>query len=162
MSTSEEKVGHLEEEARKRKERLLRLKRKASGFSEEDDADRHSAAPSMPLPKPVFRSYKPTDEGLAENVMERIQPLDVDDQVKDQLELGKSYQLISDQVDLTSLAPRKPDWDLKRDVTKKLEKLEKKTQQAIAQLIRERLRSGEGNFAMAVNAGATAEMVDED
>ena len=46
----------------------------------------------------MFRSYKPTDEGLAENVMERIQPIDVDEQVKNQLELGKSLQLISDQV----------------------------------------------------------------
>jgi len=34
------------------------------------------------------------------------------------------------------LAPRKPDWDLKRDVAKKLEKLERRTQRAIAQLIR--------------------------
>jgi len=34
------------------------------------------------------------------------------------------------------LAPRKPDWDLKRDVAKKLEKLERRTQRAIAELIR--------------------------
>ena len=38
--------------------------------------------------------------------------------------------------DLINLAPRKPDWDLKRDVAKKLEKLERRTQRAIAQLIR--------------------------
>lgn len=38
--------------------------------------------------------------------------------------------------DLSNLAPRKPDWDLKRDVAKKLEKLEKQTQRAIAELIR--------------------------
>ena len=38
--------------------------------------------------------------------------------------------------DLINLAPRKPDWDLKRDVTKKLEKLERRTQRAKAQLIR--------------------------
>lgn len=34
-----------------------------------------------------------------------------------------------------NLAPRKPDWDLKRDVAKKLEKLERRTQRAIAELI---------------------------
>ena len=33
------------------------------------------------------------------------------------------------------MAPRKPDWDLKRDVAKKLEKLERRTQRAIAELI---------------------------
>ena len=37
------------------------------------------------------------------------------------------------------MAPRKPDWDLKRDVAKKLEKLERRTQRAIAQLIRKLL-----------------------
>ena len=33
------------------------------------------------------------------------------------------------------MAPRKPDWDLKRDISKKLEKLERRTQRAIAELI---------------------------
>lgn len=59
-------------------------------------------------------------------------------QVKDQLEAAKS-QIVMDQLDVTSLAPRKPDWDLKRDIAKKMEKLERQTQKAIAELIRERL-----------------------
>lgn len=37
--------------------------------------------------------------------------------------------------DLTKLAPKKIDWDLKRNIAKKLEKLERKTQVAIAELI---------------------------
>ena len=37
--------------------------------------------------------------------------------------------------DLTTLAPKKPDWDLKRDNEKRLEKLERRTQKAIAELI---------------------------
>ena len=37
--------------------------------------------------------------------------------------------------DLFNLAPKKPNWDLKRDVEKKLAKLEKKTQSSIAELI---------------------------
>ncbi|KAK4826635.1 hypothetical protein QYF61_010563 [Mycteria americana] len=59
----------------------------------------------------------------------------VEDKVKDQLEAAKPEPII-DEVDLANLAPRKPDWDLKRDVAKKLEKLEKRTQRAIAELIR--------------------------
>jgi len=39
-----------------------------------------------------------------------------------------------------NLAPRKPDWDLKRDVAPKLSKLERRTQKAIAELIMERLK----------------------
>lgn len=48
--------------------------------------------------------------------------------------------VVIDELDITNLAPRKPDWDLKRDVAKKLEKLERRTQRAIAELIRERLK----------------------
>jgi coiled-coil domain-containing protein 12 len=46
---------------------------------------------------------------------------------------------ITDDVDLLSLAPRKPDWDLKRDVEKKLKRLDKRTARAIAEMTRERL-----------------------
>lgn len=49
------------------------------------------------------------------------------------------------------MAPRKPDWDLKRDVSKKLEKLERRTQKAIAELIRERLKQDQHNLATMVN-----------
>lgn len=59
--------------------------------------------------------------------------------------------------DLNTLAPRKPDWDLKRDIEKRISKLERRTQRAIAELIRERLK-GEQNLdlASAVNEGARA------
>jgi len=53
----------------------------------------------------------------------------VADKVQDQLESGKPQPII-EEVDLASL------WDLRRDVAKKLEKLEKRTQRAIAELIR--------------------------
>ena len=48
--------------------------------------------------------------------------------------------VVVDELDFMNLAPRKPDWDLKRDVASKLDKLERRTQKAIAELIRERLR----------------------
>lgn len=51
-------------------------------------------------------------------------------------------QVVLQELDISSLAPRKPDWDLKRDVAKKLEKLERRTQKAIAELIWERLKEG--------------------
>eukprot|EP00898_Chlorokybus_atmophyticus_P005309 jgi/Chlat1/577/Chrsp103S01007 len=38
---------------------------------------------------------------------------------------------------LVSLAPKKPNWDLKRDVAQKLEKLERRTQRAMIALMRE-------------------------
>ena len=41
------------------------------------------------------------------------------------------------------IAPKKPNWDLKRDITKKLEKLERRTQQAIVEMIREQVAAAE-------------------
>ena len=55
---------------------------------------------------------------------------------------------------------KKPDWDLKRDIAPKLEKLEKRTQKAIAELIRERLK--EEDLANAVAAGTSAALAEED
>jgi len=36
-----------------------------------------------------------------------------------------------------NIAPKKPNWDLRRDVQKRLDKLERRTQKAIYQLMRE-------------------------
>lgn len=42
----------------------------------------------------------------------------------------------NEDLDLSDLAPKKPNWDLKRDLEKKLEELTPKTQAAMAELIR--------------------------
>jgi len=62
--------------------------------------------------------------------------------------------MVIEEIDITNLAPRKPDWDLKRDVSKKLERLERRTQKAIAELIRERLKMNQfEDISQAVNVG---------
>ncbi|CAG9795071.1 unnamed protein product [Diatraea saccharalis] len=132
-----ESVGTLEEQALKRKERLKNLKRK-NPSNENAISDSNEA---VILPKPRFRSYKPQDEQLQEAKLEEAQPTLVEDEVKDLLEASKEKVVLQD-LDISSLAPRKPDWDLKRDVAKKLEKLERRTQKAIAELIWERLKHG--------------------
>lgn len=183
MATSN--IGHLEDEALKRKDRLKALKRKREGGKvSENGASRLTEAEA--LPTPIFRNYKPADDNLIEMAVEPARPGDVGSevniynehswvescllrvysniqtvnesyfQVKDQLESAKS-EIVIDQLDVTSLAPRKPDWDLKRDVAKKLAKLERQTQKAIAELIRERLkeRSEMEDLAAIVNAGVS-------
>jgi len=84
--------------------------------------------------------------------------------VEDQLSLLQQPMVI-DEIDISNLAPRKPDWDLKRDASKKLERLERRTQKAIAELIRERLKLNQiEDISQAVNV-ATAhagESVHED
>lgn len=150
MAGNTNNIGNLEDEALKRRERLKALKRKREGKPDEN-TDKNSS--NEVLPKPVFRSYKPADENLNDLVLPNITPSDVNSEVKDQLESAKS-EMVIDQLDVTSLAPRKPDWDLKRDVEKKLQKLERQTQRAIAELIRERLKEHQENLAEMVNAGA--------
>ncbi len=53
--------------------------------------------------------------------------------------------------DLNALAPKKPNWDLKRDLEKKLNRLDKMTQIAVADLIRKRLQE-EGDLSQAAQA----------
>ena len=46
-------------------------------------------------------------------------------------------------VDLFKLQPKKPNWDLKRDLEKKLETLNVRTENAIARLVRERIEGAQ-------------------
>ncbi|KAG8191353.1 hypothetical protein JTE90_006099 [Oedothorax gibbosus] len=135
-----------EEEARKRRERLKNLRNRASGNQNNENNETTDE-----LPKPIFRNYTPMDEDLRLSQLPKPKPESVESEVEKQLEAAKPEPLI-EEVDLTTLAPRKPDWDLKRDVAKKLEKLERRTQKAIAELIRERLKSSEEDLAEAVNS----------
>ena len=58
-------------------------------------------------------------------------------------------------IDVSNLAPRKIDYDLKRAIAKRLQKLEKKTQMAISELIRDRLKSQNEDLNIAsLNVGA--------
>lgn len=147
-------VGKLEEQALKRKERLKALKQHQQEAT--TDTQRETSTEEQPvLPKPVFRSYQPQDESLKEHQLEKVKPVEVIDKVRDQLDAAKPEPLV-EEVDLMNLAPCKPDWDLKRDIAKKLEKLERRTQRAIAEIIRERL------FAEKDLAGAVASWVNSD
>uniref|UniRef100_A0A9L0SGY8 Coiled-coil domain containing 12 n=1 Tax=Equus caballus TaxID=9796 RepID=A0A9L0SGY8_HORSE len=108
-----------------------------------------------------LRNYVPEDEDLKRRRVPPAKPVAVEEKVKEQLEAAKPEPVI-EEVDLANLAPRKPDWDLKRDVAKKLEKLEKRTQRAIAELIRERLKGQEDSLASAVDANTEQEACDSD
>ncbi|XP_012056734.1 PREDICTED: coiled-coil domain-containing protein 12 [Atta cephalotes] len=141
---TEEKIGSLEEEALKRKERLQALKRK----NEEGKENANDMIEN--LPKPKFRSYKPQDENLKSNMIEDAKPGDVESVVQEQLDAANS-KVVIEELDISNLAPRKPDWDLKRDIAKKLEILERRTQKAIAEEVRARLKRGQQDLAAYVN-----------
>jgi len=149
---SEEKVGALEAAALQRKERLAALR-----AAKEKKGDGSSETKS--LPAPLFRSYKPADESLKDLVLPDAEIEEVADKVKEELDNeNKGVEL--DKLDFSNLAPRKVDWDLKRDIAPKLDKLEKRTQKAIAELIRERLKKED--LANAVSAGASIAMNEQE
>ncbi|EGG12702.1 uncharacterized protein MELLADRAFT_30094, partial [Melampsora larici-populina 98AG31] len=83
-----------------------------------------------------FRNYDPTIQGprrhdpsnQTDTVEERVK--DVMEQVRIEDEIRRSGEL-----DLTKIQPKKPNWDLKRDLLKKMSKLEPVTQAAFATLI---------------------------
>jgi coiled-coil domain-containing protein 12 len=156
----------LEEEALRRKERLKALKRKHDETGKDGDKSEGASTEGMAiLPRPKFRSYRPQDDTLKENMLPDAKPGDVEAEVKDQLGSANVKKCVIEELDITNLAPRKPDWDLKRDVAKKLERLERRTQKAIAELIRERLKKGQEDLVTSVNIGANANQnldVDED
>ncbi|KAF7669435.1 hypothetical protein LDENG_00186240 [Lucifuga dentata] len=153
----EQSVGSLQEQALKRKEKLKALREKQlQGREQEDGEPERKRAMEEESAEGrhrelTLRNYTPEDEELKERQVPKAKPASVEDKVKDQLEAANPEPII-EEVDLASLAPRKPDWDLKRDVAKKLEKLERRTQRAIAELIRDRLRGSEEELAGAVGA----------
>ncbi|XP_027578853.1 coiled-coil domain-containing protein 12 [Pipra filicauda] len=149
-------LGRLEEEALKRRERLKALRQRTlqnkDGGECENKIPRQEEDEEPVKHKEIkLRNYEPEDEELKKRKLPPGKPASVEDTVKEQLEAAKPEPII-DEVDLANLAPRKPDWDLKRDVSKKLEKLEKRTQRAIAELIRERLKGQEEELASAVGS----------
>ncbi|KAJ9573742.1 hypothetical protein L9F63_008866 [Diploptera punctata] len=154
-----------EEESLKRKERLKALKRKHEDSANDGNKLENSKSEDKNhLPKPKFRSYRPQDESLKENILVDAKPGDVEAEVEEQLSSANS-RVVIEELDITNLAPRKPDWDLKRDVAKKLERLERRTQKAIAELIRDRLKKGQEDLVTSVNIGASTNQnldVDDD
>ena len=47
------------------------------------------------------------------------------------------FTLLINQKDVFNIAPKRPNWDLKREMEKKLAKLERRTQEAVHTLIRQ-------------------------
>lgn len=99
--------------------------------------------------RPMFRNYKKEAD---EKKIEDLKLPDVGESVKEQLDDMKEPLEVKD-IDISNLAPRKVDFDLKRAINKKLQKLEKKTQKAISELIRERLNK-QDDLLEQVNVGA--------
>jgi coiled-coil domain-containing protein 12 len=124
-----------------RKKRLQQLKKVAV----QNDGKRHREDDQVIN----FKSYKPTSVELVD--FQKDMPLigeealraNVDTVETRVLEINKQVveenSKAGQELDLENLAPRKPNWDLKRDLEKKMKRLDKLTAIAMSEIIRERL-----------------------
>lgn len=148
MSEFEIPIGSLEEQALKRKERLKNLKRKAKDKGSEQSNSSVVEKTNLPLPTQLTNQSEELNNDSDHNEL-HLKNDDVISKISSEIDTLKTPILI-EEIDIQNLAPRKPDWDLKRDVAKKLEILERRTQRSIAELIRERLKSNQADVDLQV------------
>lgn len=106
-----------------------------------------------------FRNYDPVIQAPKRHDPIEHSKETVEETVKDLIEKVQAHDEIirSSELDLTKIQPKKPNWDLKRDLQKKLSKIEPVTQAAFATLIRRRMQAE----ANALTEEGTAALVKE-
>ena len=143
----------LDAAATERKARLAKLKSlKRKQPDNTDDADSNSAteAQSDELPSVATtylsgRNYDPTTRGpklgFEQAPTENEETLeDRAAQISEETSRKAAEEEKQDKpLDLFKLQPKKPNWDLKRDLAKKMELLDVRTDNAIARLVREKI-----------------------
>ncbi|KAK6743490.1 hypothetical protein RB195_010635 [Necator americanus] len=147
-------TSSMEAAALARKKRLLEMKSRMHGveMKEEDYEEEEQATKKSKSEEKLFRSYQPISNALGKVEQPRPKLDIVEEVIASHLEDTKNTKAV-ETVDLSTLAPKKIDWDLKRDIEARLQKLERRTQKCIAELIRQRLAEGKGDLASTVNAG---------
>lgn len=130
-----EEEESIEQAAAVRRERLRALKAAQELLSAPEDQDRpDDANPTMEEDNPSmkFRNYLPHDKELQEGKLAPPVLPKFEDPV------AAAPPPSEEKEDpFVNIAPKKPNWDLRRDVQKKLDKLERRTQKAIFKLMEE-------------------------
>lgn len=125
----------LVEQNEERKQRLQKLK----------EMTNEKKRPREEQVELTFKSYTPENQELQTYVKEAPkfgpESKNVVDTVETRAEKMKEQIMEEEskrnpELDLNNLAPKKPNWDLKRDLEKRLERLDKMTMIAVSDLIR--------------------------
>ncbi|TEB26572.1 mRNA splicing factor [Coprinellus micaceus] len=127
----------LQEASEARKARLLALRARKLGQSTEEGT-----------PEPLIggRNFDPVSRTLKKHTTVAEMEDTVENNVKGLTEkiIAEDEEKRQQELDIFNIAPKRPNWDLKRDMEKKLAKLERRTQEAIHTLIRQRLAAQKG------------------
>eukprot|EP00918_Siedleckia_nematoides_P024364 GHVU01052698.1.p1 GENE.GHVU01052698.1~~GHVU01052698.1.p1 ORF type:complete len:129 (+),score=28.01 GHVU01052698.1:37-387(+) len=89
-------------------------------------------------PKFFFRNYVPKSTKLRQYCLAKISVKALEEQIDNDMEMTIEESQKEDA--LTRIAPKKPNWDLKRDVERKLTILSHRTDRAIVQLINRKVQ----------------------
>ncbi|ETW86139.1 hypothetical protein HETIRDRAFT_380408, partial [Heterobasidion irregulare TC 32-1] len=131
----------LAQESEARKARLLALRKKRAGESTDEDSNNTSERILS------SRNFDPETRTLRKRQLEDVEIEDtVEGNVKGLAEkiIAEDEERRAQDLDLFNIAPKRPNWDLKREMDKKLSKLDRQTQQAVHTLIRQRLAAQKG------------------
>ncbi|KAJ1021464.1 hypothetical protein NDA13_005505 [Ustilago tritici] len=143
-------------QARKAKLALLRARRSAeqSGHTPSSSSSSSSSSPSL-LIKRHFRNYDLITGQLKRFTSARDLPDTVEKDVCGlQAEtIAEDEQRRREDLDLTNVAPKRPNWDLKRDLEKRLKKLERRNKEAAILLIRQRIQGQQKAAGLDANSG---------
>eukprot|EP00033_Pygsuia_biforma_P001975 GCRY01002198.1.p1 GENE.GCRY01002198.1~~GCRY01002198.1.p1 ORF type:complete len:194 (-),score=40.00 GCRY01002198.1:90-605(-) len=133
----------MEETVEERKARLLALRAerdsslaaKGTKRTHDEIETTNDIETEDPKPEPLlkFRNYQPKDSELKDLALE---PSTGEDYEKvDAGELAKEHnEFFEAETNLVDLAPKRANWDLKRNVESRLKKLEKRTLRALSEL----------------------------
>jgi len=132
-----------------RKARLLALRKRKAGEAAEGDGEQTEPVIKHRIFDPETRTLKKRtadDDIVMEDTVEK--------KVEGLAEtiIAEDTERRAQDLDLFNIAPKRPNWDLKREMEKKLAKLERKTQEAIHTLIRQRLAAQKGQSEDIVGA----------
>jgi len=155
MSATHATLGAAADERKARLAKLKSLKRKQP--ADEETAPESTGSPSPPGSPDVAklhlsgRNYDPEVKGPklgfeAPPTLALEKPTLEQQAAEVEAKIRKKAQEEDEEdkgVDLFKLQPKKPNWDLKRDLDKKLEVLNVRTENAIASLVRERIQNAQ-------------------
>jgi coiled-coil domain-containing protein 12 len=125
-----------------RKARLAALATKAGRTKKPPPSDEDASQETAP--RVNFRNYTPADPQLEQGDSDDPPAKRAKQEEKSVLEKAleeakADVPATKKEEDLSAIAPKKANWDLKRDIKPKLDKLDKRTQKAIVELLKQRL-----------------------
>ena len=156
----------LDAAATERKARLAKLKslkRKQPAEDAEADSAVQDDAPTATTAYLSGRNYDPSTRGpklgfeTAPSENQETLEIRAKEISETTQKLAEEEEKTEKPIDLFKLQPKKPNWDLKRDFQRKLERLNVQTDNAIARMVRERVEAQRKKQVEAVNGSGSGE-----